>query len=153
MYKLQIDNNKKGSALIISILLIVLIMLFIIPFLIKVSGNYSGAERSYGSLAALNLAEAGVEMAIWELNFGDVSSWSGDDNERTKSISSFQTSIGDVIGDIEIRIQNPTVNTPLIQATGRYPLRGNLTLDKTIHVSMDRHPFDFNFAALRPAAP
>ncbi len=147
MHRLQIDSNKTGSALIISILLIVLIMLFVIPFLTKISGNYSSAEKSYGSLAALNLAEAGVEMAIWELNFGDISTWSGDDNERTKSISSFLTSMGDVIGDIEIRIQNPTANTPIIQAIGRYPFRGNLTLDKTIYVSMDRHPFDFTFAA------
>lgn len=147
MHRLQIDNNEKGSALILSILLIILILLFIIPFLTKISGNYSSAEKSYGSLTAFNLAEAGVEMAIWELNFGNISTWSGDDNERTKSISSFQTSSGDVIGDIEIRIQNPTANTPFIQATGRYPFRGNLTIDKTIHVSMDRHPFDFNFAA------
>ncbi len=147
MHKLQIDSNKTGSALIISILLIVLILLFIIPFLTKISGNYSSAERSYGSMAALNLAEAGVEMAIWELNFGDILTWSGDDNERTKSISSFQTSMGDVIGDIEIRIQNPTANTPFIQATGRYPFRGNSILDKTIYVSMDRHPFNFSYAA------
>lgn len=147
MHRLQIDNNEKGSALILSILLIILILLFIIPFLTKISGNYSSAEKSYGSLTAFNLAEAGVEMAIWELNFGNISTWSGDDNERTKSISSFQTSMGDVIGDIEIRIQNPTANTPLIQATGMYPFRGNSTLDKTIHVSLDRHPFNFSVAA------
>lgn len=147
MHRLQIDNNERGSALILSILFIILILLFIIPFLTKISGNYSSAEKSYGSLTAFNLAEAGVEMAIWELNFGNISTWSGDDNERTKSISSFQTSMGDVIGDIEIRIQNPTANTPLIQATGRYPFRGNSTLDKTIHVSLDRHPFNFSFAA------
>ena len=147
MHRIQIDSNKTGSALIVSILIIVLIMLFIIPFLTKTSGNYSSAEKSYGSLAALNLAEAGVEMAIWELNFGNISTWSGDDNERTKSISSFLTSMGDVIGDIEIEVQNPTANTPIIQAIGRYPFRGNLTLDKTIHVSMDRHPFKFNVAA------
>lgn len=124
-----------------------MILLFIIPFLTKTSGNYSSAEKSYGSLAALNLAEAGAEMAIWELNFGNISTWSGDDNERTKSISSFQTSMGDVIGDIEIRIQTPTANTPLIIATGSYPFRENLTLDKIIHVSLDRHPFNFSVAA------
>jgi hypothetical protein len=39
-----------------------------LPFVFKFSSQFRTTERSYKSLAALNLAEAGVERAIWELN-------------------------------------------------------------------------------------
>ncbi len=39
-------------------------------------------EKSYRILTATNLAEAGIELAIWELNFGSIWIWEGDPNNR-----------------------------------------------------------------------
>lgn len=79
----------------------------LVPFIFKLSSQYRSADRSYKAIAALNLAEAGTERAIWELNHNDISTWDGDDNARTLTVSSFQTSDGTAIGDIDISVTDP----------------------------------------------
>ncbi len=106
------------------------------PFLTKLSGQYRITEKTYRQLTALNLAEAGVERAIWELNHGDISTWEGDDNLRTKTISTFQASGGTDVGDIDIEVIDPREDNPIIQATGRVPHIGTTTVEKTIRVQL-----------------
>jgi len=55
------------------------------------------------------LAEASGEKAIWELNYGDISSWDLDEEAGLwiLTISDFETSGGNIIGDIEISVEDP----------------------------------------------
>ncbi len=56
-------------------------------------------------------------MLSW--NYGDISSWKGDSTSRTLIISSHQAPASDVIGDIEIRVEDPDGENPQVKATGR----------------------------------
>jgi hypothetical protein len=56
---------------------------------------------------------------IWELNYGDISSWKGDSTSRTLTISSYQAPSSEVVGDIEIRIEDPDGENPQVKSTGR----------------------------------
>lgn len=129
--------NERGVVLIISILCSFIILMIAIPYMTKLSGHYRITEKSFRQMAAFNLAEAGVDRAIWEINQGNIASWEGDDNLRTMTISSFQASGGSNVGDVVIEVFGLGGDNPIIQSTGQVPHIGTTTLDKTIRVVLE----------------
>lgn len=134
-------DKERGSILAFSVLVLTILVLLATPFLFQLSKERRLTDKSYQSVAALSLAEAGVERAIWELNHGNILSWSGDDALKTNTISSFQTSDGKVIGDIDIRIENPLGTNPVIEATGRVPYAGSLEIIRITRIELETKGF------------
>jgi len=122
-------------------------LLLAAPFLFQLSANNKSYKRFSKSLVAHSLAEAGVERAIWELNYGDVSGWEGDSSERTLTIPDFQTSNGNVMGDIEIKVTDPEGENPVIESIGKVSLTGSQELEaRSIMVVLEEVPsslFDY----------
>lgn len=135
-------NPERGTALAISLMITLGLLILSMPFLTKLSGQYRATENTYRSLAALNLAEAGLERAIWELNFGDISSWNGDDQMRTCSFASIQAPEGGVIGDILISVASPAGNNPIVEATGQIGLSEGIFYSKTARVVLKKEGGD-----------
>jgi len=131
-------EEEQGSVLVIGVLFLAFMLLLAVPFLFMLSNENRLTEKSYKSMAALSMAEAGVESAIWELNSGDILSWSGSSTLRTMNIASFQTADGNVIGNIDIRVEEPEGDNPVIESTGRVPHIGTLTVDRTARVVLQR---------------
>ncbi len=93
--------NEKGQAIagVILLLLVVLTLgLALISFAIR---NYINIHQSYLRIAALDLAEAGIEKAMWELNKIDGDSYTGENNtplgEGVFSVSVTDGSSGKII--------------------------------------------------------
>ena len=142
---LKKKNEEQGTILGVTLVLTVALLIIALPFLFKLSAQYKATEKSFKSLAALSLAEAGVERAIWELNNGDISSWSGDDSLRTLTISSFQSSGGTAVGDIQINVADPEGDNPVVESLGDVLLTGDLTVNKTVRVVLEREVGDYLF--------
>lgn len=138
-------KGERGVVLIVALIVTTSLLIMILPFLFKLSSQYKNANRPFDSLSAIYLAEGGIEMAIWEFNHGDISSWTGDSDLRTMTISSIQTAGGTTVGDIEIRVLDPEGETPIIEATGIIPYSGIQTIEKTIRVVLSREnvPWDY----------
>lgn len=134
----ETNQEEKGVVLVVALLVTVALLILITPFLFKLSGEYRNTDRTFKSMAALHLAEAGVERAIWELNYGDISTWSGDSTLRTLTLSSIQTSGGDAVGDIVISISNPESSSPVVESTGKILFRNSDTVDRTLSVELAR---------------
>ena len=118
-----------------SLLVSVFMAIMALPFVVKFSSRMRITEKSFGSLAALNLAEAGLERAIWELNSGDISSWSvSGTNQRTLNISNFTASNGAVIGNISTTVYDPQGLAPVIESTGTAVHIGSPSVSKTLRV-------------------
>ena len=133
MNNTRIHNSKKqqenqGFILFTSVIVMVFLLLLAGPFLFQISADNKSSKRSTKSLVALSLAEAGVERAIWELNYGDMSGWDGDSSESTLTISDFQTVNGNVLGDIEINVTNLEGKYPLIESIGTVSLTSSQEL-------------------------
>lgn len=133
MNNTRIKNIKKqqenqGFILITSVIVVLFMLLLAGPFLFQLSADNKSYKRTSKSQVALSLAEAGVERAIWEINYGDISAWAGDSSERTLTISDFQTSNGNVLGDIEINVINPKGEYPVIESIGKASLTGSQKL-------------------------
>jgi hypothetical protein len=100
---------KKGIALIAVLIIVVLLLGLIGTFLYLITNARLLNARYDENLIALSLAEAGVDYAIWELNFSgaDFTSeegWSGT-TTKSKTITNFKDSEGTVYGDIYIEVQ------------------------------------------------
>lgn len=120
-------EKEKGAIFITALVVILGMLLISLPFVFKVSGQYRSSEKTFKSLLAHNLAEAGVERVIWELNFGDISTWAGDEESRTLTISESGA------GDIVILAINLTSSNPVVESTGRV-LMGSQTVERTVRV-------------------
>lgn len=135
---LKRGDEEQGSILIVGLAIIAFLLFLGVPFLFQLSTEKWEAEKSSKYSAALSLAEAGVEKAVWEMNYGDISSWKGDSSLRTMTISSFKAPEGNAIGDIEIRIRNLDGENPVVESKGRVAYTGSLGGRKTARVVLER---------------
>lgn len=138
--------HEQGMVLILALLISVLMAILAVPYMTKLSGRYKTSERIADTLAARYLAEAGVERAIWELNYGNITTWSGSSSQRTLTILNVQSSYGAVIGSISIVVNDPAGAEPVIEATGSVVHTGSATINKTIRVTVSEPPNVFNYA-------
>jgi len=140
-------KHEQGFVLVIGVILMGFLLLLALPFICQLSAENRLTDKSFKSCAALSLAEAGVERAVWELNFGDITAWDGDTALRTMTITSFQGPSGNVIGDIEIKVHNPETKTPLVEATGILSYSDSALMAKATRVELEQIKYDpWNFA-------
>ena len=131
-------KNERGAVLVVALLVTVMMLILTMPFLTKLSGSYRLAEKSYRTLTATNLAEAGIERAIWELNYGSIWTWDGEPNNRSLELSDLQAANGNEIGDVSVSIQAPLGQLPLIESTGEVMHISPSTIDRTVRVLLER---------------
>ncbi|NIO48072.1 MAG: hypothetical protein GTN73_01335 [Candidatus Aminicenantes bacterium] len=138
---LKRKGEEQGFVLIVGLVVMSFLLLLAIPFLYQLSFENKLTTKSYKSSAALSLAEAGVERAIWELNYGDITTWDGDSSLRNMTISSFQTPDGNVIGDIEIRVEDPDGEYPVISSLGRVAMVESRVLSKCARIVLEEEKY------------
>jgi len=139
--------GKKGFVLIWISCFALLMILIILPLIGWSVNEYNWTSRSYMSLQALNLADAGAELAIWEIvhNGASFAAWSGT-NPHTLTITSFKDNFDKNAGDISISVQTISPYNYLITSTGFVPNSANAKVEKTVKVKVFPHPL-FNNAA------
>ncbi len=137
--RIRLKNGKnEGSILIIGVTIMAFLLIFAVPFLFQSPTDEKATDKSSCYSAALSLAEAGVERAIREMNHGDISSWEGNSQVRTMTISSTQAPEVNVIGDIEIRIEEPDGENPVVKATGMVAYTDSLAEGMTARIVLKR---------------
>ncbi len=132
---LKNKHEERGFVLVVGVIITTFLLLLAIPFMFKITTERRLSDKSLQTLSAISLAEAGIERAIWEMNQGDLSAWSGDEDLRTLAINGFQSSAGSAIGDIQVNVIDPEGDTPVIEATGTVPF-GSDTITRTIRVGL-----------------
>ena len=139
----------RGAALFFSLLISLLMLTFILPFLFKLSSRNHITEKSFRTVATMNLAEAGLERGIWEMNYGNISTWSGTPSQRTLAMSGVQASGGAVVGNIAVTVFNPGAANPVIESTGTVAWTGSSTVSRTLRVILQPNgpPPLFNYGA------
>lgn len=137
----QQKPDEQGFILVVGIIIMAFLLLLALPFLYQLSAENRLTDKSFKSSVALALAEAGVERAVWEMNYGDISSWSGDSTLRIMTISDFQTPEGQVIGDIEIKVIDPEGECPVIESRGKVAYSGSVLMAKTTIVRLKEEPY------------
>ncbi len=138
-------RDTGGSTFITAIIIVSILFLLSAGFLIMVSSEYGLNRRSYRSAIAINLAEAGVDYAVWALPEdaddvdADIFNWAGTD-PRTKTVYSFQTTWGEIMGDIYIVVTDPQGTNPLVESTGYVPsIAASGNISRTVKALLEPH--------------
>jgi len=136
-------RNRSGSVLVISAIVMLIVAIIAGAYLSTVVFQKKLTVRSYRLSAARNLAESGIQSALWELGFGQ-SSWVGwwwdtSGAVYTKTVLSFQTQGGKVIGDYIMSVSGITSTSATITATGYAPNMTNIDkVERTVKVDAQR---------------
>ncbi len=133
--------GKDRSFVLLSILLIsAVFIILVVPLLGWVGNEFSWTYRSFTTLRALNLADAGAELAIWEIlyNGAGFAAWGGT-NPKTMTVSNFTDSAGKVIGDIQISVLTTSPNNYLVTSTGLANINTASDVSKTVKAKVFPH--------------
>lgn len=135
-----IIKNNKGVVLLSVLSLTLIFIIVVIPLIIWSLNEVVWTNRSFMKLKALNLADAGAELAVWEIvhNEAAFSGWSGT-NPRNITIPSFTDNNGDTAGDIHVECDNYLPGHYLITSTGYIPDMTNVNVRKTVKVDVFPH--------------
>jgi len=105
-------KSKEAGVILAMSLLIMLVLLLLGATILQMTvGLKQRTERSYKAIYAVNLAEAGVEKAIWTMNYDDISTWNGDESLR-------QTSFSLADGSVQVKVFNPDGERPVVSSVG-----------------------------------
>lgn len=161
-------NNRSGFVLVLSLLTTSVLLALIISYVSRVVTDYRLTSKIHNSTAALNLAEAGIEMALWEINWG-VSKEEFAPNVGTGYITGWEQSVDDygnpvstssnnilqtggldpqTIGYYDVIVlkdQNKTyndeVNMIYVTATGYAPSKLSPDAERTLRVTYLKNSF------------
>ncbi len=127
------EHNRKGFVLVLSLLTTAILLALVMPYVSRVVTDYGLTSKIYNSTSALNLAEAGVERAIWEIRYNsEISNF-------TIPVSSFQPSTGDSMGEYEAMVTLPDSNSATIISHGYVPNKSSYKAKKTVMVTYSFH--------------
>ncbi|HEC69137.1 MAG TPA: hypothetical protein ENI31_02475 [Candidatus Omnitrophica bacterium] len=122
--------KKKGVGLILVFLIITILALFSTALLTRTISENNLAKRYQQSLKAFWLAEAGVQKALWELNYGDWSEWDTDE-EGNKVLASYP--LGGW-GEFSVSVSGVGTNQPTITSSGHIPTVSESNISRSLLV-------------------
>ncbi|MDP3790517.1 MAG: hypothetical protein Q8R38_00520 [Candidatus Omnitrophota bacterium] len=147
------SKKNKGVVLITTILIASILIIIAIPYISRVASEYRLMSKMYKSTLALNLAEAGIERAIWEIcyNNSDFSGWvySNEANIQTWAISNaaFKNTAGKTVGYYDLAVSLPVgTTTRTIVSTAYVPGKSSPDATKKITVNYAGGQYHFTNA-------
>lgn len=119
--KFRNNKNKKSSALLNTIVFLSILTIIGLAIASLTLMGFKYISRAHKGAQALNIAEAGIDKALYELNKPD-SVYKGEDD----------TPLDD--GTFSIRVEDGAENTKIITSTGYIPTSTNYEIKKTVKV-------------------
>jgi len=144
-------SHKQGGILVIAIIVILAMLIMAIPFLFKLSGQWRTTEKSSHSLAAFNLAEAGVERTLYYLdpyspvlNDAECIVWTHVGTNLVGTINEVKSPNNNVIGHVNVLLADPIGVPPAPQkrtltSTGLVPFIAGNTVNRTVQVLLEQY--------------
>lgn len=114
-------NREAGSILVTVVTAMAILFVLLAGYLSSIMVENRATQRSFLAASALNLAEAGVEEAIWKFNRASTwDDWQTDSLGRRQFTSSLAA--GDSkAGDYQVVVTGAQTNEPTIEAVGFVP--------------------------------
>ena len=154
-YEIRKRAHEKGMILAVATIVVIAMLIMATPFLFKMSMQARTTEKSNRSLSAFNLAEAGIDRALWEMNqaYGITGGIVAIDETGNGTIVPTNEVVGDRTGTIQGTITTnlavePNVRT--IVAVGGIPHIAGQPVTRTVSVNLEKYyksVFDYGIFA------
>ena len=141
-------RHDRGAALLAALCFATVLALAIGGYITVCYRSLALSTRSNQGTFAVQLAEAGMEDALWALNKDDWSSWSISGTTATRTISGFSYGNG-ATGQIGVTIANydGSAGTRTVTAVGTITLSDGSTIRRTLASTATRAPLFVNAIA------
>lgn len=142
----SLPASRRGAVLIVALLVAALIAMVLGSYLNLNLSSTRMAKRSFNRYAALNLAEAGTEEAVWSFNrvsAGDNTAWTGWTNNGTAAwqrFSGFEFG-GNTSGWVKVYVdlyQPSATGRPKVISQSSVAVPGDVPVIKMVEVSLRR---------------
>ncbi len=137
----KVVKDERGGMLILSLLISSLFITFSAGYLGLLVVEARSTEKMHRSNLALNVAESGVEEAIWEIKYNNglfaaADGWTGTDPKvKTASLT---TSSGQSLGSYTVTVSDPTGTAPIIESVGSALYQTSTAAEaRTVEVVLD----------------
>jgi len=147
--------HERGDVLIIAIIVVLVLTMMALPFLVKLSGQSRSSERGYRALSAFNLAEAGADRILWEMNRPFFITGGGGlitaDESGNMIFGPAAETVGEWTGHFQGTIGENLAADPVtrtLTSQGRMPFVGGHTVDRTVQLVLEKYYksiWDFGF--------
>ncbi|MDQ8193356.1 hypothetical protein QEH59_02900 [Coraliomargarita sp. SDUM461004] len=144
-------SRQRGSALLTALIFSFVVVTLMSSYLFLASSDYRVSTRAFLLGASFNLAEGGVDHAIYALNQGDNSGWrTGVDRDRrsywSREFGPYDLG-GNIQGYIRVVILDPTTSAPEIFSEGEANghVSGRVTKQIRVALSGGFYPFRNGF--------
>lgn len=140
--------NERGAALLAALCFATVLTIALGSYISVCYRTLELSTRSLQNTHSINLAETGMEDALWTLNKNDWSAWAISGTTATKSITGFSFGSG-ITGAINLSITNydGASGTPTITATGSVTRPNGNTVNRTLTSASARAPLFVNALA------
>lgn len=134
-------DKRRGSVLLITMILTLGLAAFLGAYVKMAMNAYKLSSRSFYSNSCLNLAEAGLEEAMYALNNSDWTGWTASSGHMNRTISNVSLGQG-VNGQIKVRVFNYiAASSPRIVAEGLATFTSGPSLRKQIEIQVSTKSF------------
>ncbi len=139
-----IPRSRRGSLLIVAMILLTAIGISLVSYMNLGQTNLRISNRAFYNNAAINLAETGLEQAMWSINKAVDSdpaawtSWSSDSNNAWRNFSGFSFDANST-GNVRVYVRNYTLGVaPVIIARATITPYQGASIEKWIRVSLSK---------------
>jgi hypothetical protein len=137
------SRQTRGSVLIVAMLLVAVIGLSLASYLSLNLNSTRLSQRSYMATAAMNLADTGVEEAVWSINqavAGGSGAWtdwaSVGTNDRRRNFTGFTLGAG-LTGNVRVFVENATLTSaPRVAARATITPPQGAPVEKWVEVTL-----------------
>ena len=142
-------RSEKGSVLIVTMIFVIVLGLLMVKYLDVAQLSAKISNATYHASAAMNVAETGLEEAIWSINrytagntaaFTEAEGWTASGTEATKTITSDLLLGQNTTGTLKVYIKNynGATNAPKIVSRARLTLPGGISVEKWVEIELVR---------------
>ena len=141
-------SHERGGILVIAIIVILAMLIMAIPFLFKLSAQWRTTEKGSHSLAAFNLAEAGVERTMYYLDpdspvMSDPENiiWTFEGSNQVGVINNIKSANATIMGNVNLLLGPPYGTTPPrrnLDSTGTVPFIADRPVNRSVRVNLEQ---------------
>lgn len=130
---------QRGSAVLVALCLTVVLGIAVIGYVAVCARTMKMSNRSFCTTSSVQLAEIGMEEALWHLNQSSTNSpydwlaagWTKTGNTVNRSLNGFTTNLG-VPGTVNIQIDNINTISPTITSNGILQMTDGMPINKQL---------------------
>ena len=141
-------SNERGAALLAAVCFATVLAVALTSYLSLCYRTLELSGRSVQGMRSIELAESGLEEALWALNKNDWAGWTIAGANATKTVSGFTYDSG-VTGSISLRVSgyDGSAGTRTLSATGTTTLPDGSSVSRTLTSTASKAPLFVNALA------